>query len=90
MPTRSIRLTQKQEAFISEVVESGEYRSMSETVRMAIDALQQQRTEDADKADRLRTELQAGIDALDEGKFDEIEGAGLDGYLDRLGPPSRQ
>lgn len=90
MSTRSVRLTQEQDAFISEVVKSGEYRSASETVREAINALQRQRADDAEKSDQLRAELKAGIDALDAGNYDEVEAAETDGYLDRLSPPSRQ
>ena len=46
MPTRNINLTAEQDAFVDEVVESGDYQNASEAVRDALRALQQRRRED--------------------------------------------
>ncbi len=81
MPTRNISLTAEQDAFISEIVEAGEYQNASEAVRDALRALQQRRREDALKLEALRAQIQAGTDALESGDFIEIEDADLEDYV---------
>jgi antitoxin ParD1/3/4 len=84
MPTRNISLTAEQDQFIEEMVKAGQYQNASEAMRDAIRALQQRRQQDAVKLEILRTQLQAGIDALSRGEFTEIADAELDDALDRL------
>jgi antitoxin ParD1/3/4 len=84
MPTRNISLTPEQDDFVEKVVRSGEYQNASEAVRDALRALQQRRREDALKLKALRTQIKAGVDALERGEFVEIDEANLDGYLDGL------
>ncbi len=89
MPTRNISLTPEQDAFIEDVLRTGEYRNASEAVRDAIRALQQRRTEEALKLDYLRLSIKAGIAALDRGEYEEVEEDNLDAFLDNLGAPMR-
>lgn len=84
VPTRNINLTPEQDAFVEELVRSGRYQNASEALRDALRGLQQRWREDDLKLDILRMELQAGMDSLDQGRFTEIRGEDLDGYLDRL------
>ncbi len=84
MPTRNISLTPEQDAFIEEAVKSGEYQNASEAVRDALRALQQRRREDALKLEALRRQIDAGIAALEKGRFTEIAEAELDAYIDGL------
>jgi len=84
MPTRNISLTAEQDAFVEKIVRSGEYQNASEAIRDALRALQQRRREDALKLKALRTQIKAGVEALDRGEFVEIEEADLDPYLDGL------
>jgi antitoxin ParD1/3/4 len=84
MPTRNISLTPEQDEFIEKVVKAGEYQNASEAVRDALRALQQRRREDALKLKALRTQIKAGVDALERGEFIEIDEADLDGYLEGL------
>jgi len=89
MPTRNISLTPELDAFIDSVVEAGEYQNASEAVRDAIRALQQRRREDAVKLEALRAQVRAGVEALEQGRFTEVDDGGLDGFLDGLtAPPS--
>lgn len=88
MPTRNINLTAEQDAFVDEVVDAGEYQNASEAIRDALRALQQRRREDSLKLKVLRAQVKAGTDALDRGKFTEVEDADLDGYLERLTTPA--
>lgn len=88
MPTRNISLTTEQDAFVEEVVDAGEYQNASEAIRDALRALRQRRKEDSLKLKVLRARVKAGTDALDRGEFTEVEGADLDGYLERLTAPA--
>ena len=84
MPTRNISLTPEQDAFIEKAIRSGEYQNASEAVRDALRALQQRRREDALKLKALRTQIKAGVDALERGEFTEVVDADLDRYLEDL------
>ncbi|MBX9828958.1 MAG: type II toxin-antitoxin system ParD family antitoxin [Xanthobacteraceae bacterium] len=84
MPTRNISLTPEQDEFVEKVVKAGEYQNASEAVRDALRALQQRRREDALKLKALRTQIKAGVDALERGEFVEIDESDLDGYLQGL------
>jgi len=88
MPTRNVSLTPEQDAFIDHVLEKGEYRNASEAMRDAIRALQQRRTEEALKLDKLRIAIKQGIAALDRGEYTEVEDKDLDAYLDGLATPA--
>jgi len=88
MPTRNISLTAEQDAFVEEVVEAGEYQNASEAIRDALRVLQQRRREDSLRLKALRVRIKSGVDALDRGDFTEVEGADLEGYLERLTLPA--
>jgi antitoxin ParD1/3/4 len=75
MPTRNINLTAEQDAFVEEIVRAGMYQNASEAMRDAVRGL---------KLDFLRTQVKAGLHALDRGEFTEVDDAGLDATLDLL------
>lgn len=84
MPTRNVNLTAEQDAFVEEVVRAGKYQNASEAMRDAVRGLQQRLKTDELKLDLLRTQVKAGLDALDRGAFTEVDDADLDATLDRL------
>jgi antitoxin ParD1/3/4 len=84
MPTRNVRLTPEQDAFIEEVLEKGEYRNASEAMRDAIRALQQRRAMDALKLERRRRSIDTGLADLERGDYEEVDDADLEAWLDRL------
>jgi antitoxin ParD1/3/4 len=84
MPTRNISLTPEQDAFVEKVVKAGDYQNASEAVRDALRALQQRRREDALKLKVLRTQVKAGVDALEAGDFVEVDAQDLEAYLNGL------
>lgn len=90
MPTRNVSLTPEQDAFIERMLENGEYRNASEAMRDAIRGLQQRRTEEALKLDKLRIAIEQGTAALDRGEYTEVEDKDLDAYLDELAAPARR
>jgi len=84
MPTRNISLTSEQDDFIEKAVRSGEYQNASEAVRDALRTLQQRRREDELKLIALRTQIKAGIEALERGEYTEVADADLDQYFETL------
>jgi len=84
MPTRNISLTSEQDAFVSQVVDSGEYQNASEAIRDALRSLQQRRKEDQLKLKALRAQLAAGAAALDRGDFTDVDHADLGAFLNGL------
>jgi antitoxin ParD1/3/4 len=85
MPTRNVNLTAEQDAFVDEIVRSGRYPDANEAMRDAVPGLELRLKED----DLLRTQLKAGLDALDHGAFSEVAEADLDAALDHLAAPAR-
>ena len=84
MPTRNISLTREQDAFVDEMVDSGDYQNASEAIRDALRVLQQRRREDKLKLQALRAQLKLGVDALRRGDFEGVDEADLHGYLESL------
>ena len=83
MPTRKISLTDEQHAFVERVVRSGEYQNANEVVQDALWALQQRRHQDALKLRALRLHINAGVAALEEGEFVEVDEGDLEDFLER-------
>jgi antitoxin ParD1/3/4 len=89
VPQRKITLTHEQDEFVERIVRAGEYQDANEAIRDALRALQQRRQEDALKLERLRLQIRAGIDDLEDGDFAEIDDADLDAYIEGLGGGAR-
>ncbi|MFZ5738414.1 MAG: type II toxin-antitoxin system ParD family antitoxin [Pseudomonadota bacterium] len=87
MPTRNVSLTDEQDAFVEDIVRAGKYQDASEAIRDAVRGLQHRLRSDELRLELLRTQLKAGLDALDRGEFTEVEDADLDGALDDLAAP---
>lgn len=88
MPTRNVNLTAEQDAFVEDIVRAGKYQNASEAMRDALRGLQHRLQADDLKLDLLRTQLKAGLDALDRGAFTEVDDADLDAALDELVAPA--
>jgi len=91
MPTRNISLTPQQDAFVEQVVESGEYQNASEAVRDALRALQQRRQEDAAKLKALRAQINVGLADLERGDYTVVDERDLESFIAGLGrPPAKK
>jgi antitoxin ParD1/3/4 len=84
VPTRNVSLTDEQDAYIEKLVKAGEYQNASEALRDALRALAHRRREDALKLKALRLQIKAGVDAIKQGDFAEIEESNLEDYLEGL------
>ncbi|MFT5465190.1 MAG: antitoxin ParD1/3/4 [Verrucomicrobiales bacterium] len=71
-PTSNVSLTPELVAFVQEQVSTGNFGSSSEVHRAALAALKKSEEERQAKIDRLRAEIQIGIDGIDAGRFTEI------------------
>jgi len=88
MPTRNVNLTPEQDAFVEEMVRAGKYQNASEAVRDALRGLQERLQADELTLELLRTQIKAGLEAIDRGAFTELDDADLDAALDDLANPN--
>jgi antitoxin ParD1/3/4 len=84
MPTRNVDLTSEQDAFVEEMVRAGRFQNASEAVRDALRGLQERLKADELKLELLRTQIKAGLEAIDRGAFTELDDTDLDAALDEL------
>ncbi|MEN9465490.1 MAG: hypothetical protein RL217_1671 [Pseudomonadota bacterium] len=85
MPTRNVVITERQAAFISRLVDSGEYQNASEVLREGLRLVEERRATYAAKLDALRAAVQVGINSIERGEgiqFDSPEALGA--YLDSV------
>lgn len=81
MPTRNVNLTDDQDAFVEKMVRAGKYQNASEAMRDAVRGLQQRWQEDELKLELLRKSIDTGIADLENGNYEDIDDAALEGWL---------
>lgn len=84
MSTRNVVLTDHHEAVIKGLVESGRYQNASEVLREGLRLLEQREAEDAAKLIALRAAAKVGFDDLDQGRYVELDDAGLAEHVEEL------
>lgn len=82
MPTRNVVITDRQAAFVEEVVANGEYQNASEVLREGLRLVQERRAEHARKLEALRAAVVVGIEDIEAGRFTEFESA--DAFAEHL------
>ncbi len=85
MPTRNVVLTDWHEKVIDALVSSGRYQNASEVLREGLRLLEQREEENAAKLAALRAAALAGFDAIDEGRFRDIQVDDLADHIATLG-----
>lgn len=80
----NINLGSLWEAFIDENVKSGRYVSASEVVRDGLRLLQEKEQIRLLHMERLRAEIDVGVNALDRGDYREFDAEGMKSYLEEL------
>jgi len=68
-----VSLTPELERLVHEKVESGRYPSASEVVREALHLLEERDKDREEKLERLRKEIQIGVDQADRGDLLELD-----------------
>ncbi|HBN50718.1 MULTISPECIES: type II toxin-antitoxin system ParD family antitoxin [Thalassospira] len=86
MPTRNVNLTDDQDAFVEKMVRAGKYQNASEAMRDAVRGLQQRWKEDELKLELLRKSIDTGIADLENGNYEDMDDASLEGWL---APPEK-
>lgn len=85
MPTRNVVLTDRQEALVGRLVESGRYQNASEVLREGLRLVEQREAEDAARLDALRQAVDTGDRDIDEGRCDTLSArAQIAVYMDEL------
>lgn len=85
MPTSNVNLTTELEQFVKTQVSSGQFNNASEVHRAALAAMARQREERDIYLDRLRREINLGLNDIEAGKsidFDSHDA--LDAHLDSM------
>jgi antitoxin ParD1/3/4 len=72
MPTQNVNLTEHQSALIHRLMDEGRYKNASEVVRAGLRLLECQEEEERLKLERLRAEVQKGVDDLENGRYVEV------------------
>ena len=85
MPTRNIVLTTHQEAVIEALVGSGRYQNASEVLREGLRLVEQREALEVAKLKALRQASAIGFDDLDEGRYRDLPGEDLPGFIAALG-----
>ena len=73
MPTRNVNLTLHYDKFINSKIESGQYQDANEVLCAGLALLEQKEHEEKQKLERLRSEIQKGIDDYDTGNYITIQ-----------------
>ncbi|MFT4241820.1 MAG: type II toxin-antitoxin system ParD family antitoxin [Acidovorax sp.] len=85
MPTRNVVITDRQAAFIEQLVNGGEYQNASEVLREGLRLVEARRAEHAAKLQALRAAVQVGIDSMDAGRYTAFDSPeALEAHLDAL------
>ena len=85
MATRNVVLTERNEALIETLIESGRYQNASEVLRDGLRLIEQREAEEAAKLERFRAAVQIGLDDAEHGRvtrFDSTED--LKHHLDQI------
>jgi antitoxin ParD1/3/4 len=85
MPTRNVVLTERHEALIKALVQTGRYQNASEVLREGLRLVESREIEEASKLETLRAAALVGVAAFDGGEFKDFVGATeLVAYLSSL------
>ena len=82
MATRNVVLTERQEALIDALVQSGRYQNASEVLRDGLRLVETREAEESAKLEALRRAADAGIAAIERGEYREF--ARMDDLIEHL------
>lgn len=82
MATRNINLTAALDAYVAELIASGQYQNASEVVRAGLRLLRAEEEQRARKLDLLRRAVQEGWDSFDRGEGVVVDD--IDAFFDQM------
>jgi len=84
MPTQNVNLTPELDRFVKKAVKSGAFNNASEVHRAALVAMAREEEERKLRLQRLRSEIQMGLDS-----GDPVEISNLDKFMDECADETR-
>lgn len=86
MAILSVAINDHDEALITQLIESGQFRDPDEILREGLRLIEVQQREDSAREDAMRQAIQAGLDDLSQGKYIALSGGDqIAGYIQELG-----
>lgn len=76
MPTRNVVLTDRQEALVTRLVDSGRYKNASEVVREGLRLIERREAEDDLRLKAMREAVDIGIADIRAGRFQDFDTTG--------------
>lgn len=76
MRTHNVVLSDRQEAMIADLIQTGEFRNADEVMQEGLRLVEAIRVREADKEDLLRAAVRVGLDDLNEDRFTALADAG--------------
>ena len=91
MPTSNVNLTPELVSFVQDQVETGHFNNNSEVHRAALAAMKKAEEERQAKLNRLRAEIQVGLDDIEAGRYTEINSSEeLHDFVSAIGNEARR
>lgn len=74
MPMLHVVLSEEDEALVADLVNSGQFHDAKEVLQEGLRLVDADRKRDAQKEEKMRQAIQAGLDDLDQGRFQSLTG----------------
>lgn len=85
MPKQTIDISEEHAKLIREILDAGRYQDESEVIRAALGALEREEEDFQENQEWLRAEIQKGIDAIEEGRYIELNSREeIDAYFEDM------
>jgi antitoxin ParD1/3/4 len=85
MPTHNVVITERQAAFIQQMVDSGQFRNADEVLFESLNLMETIQNSPEAKLAALRAAIQMGIDDIEAGRYTTFETPEeLEAYLDEI------
>lgn len=90
MSTRNVVLSERHEALIEALVQSGRYQSASEVLNEGLQLVENREADEAAKLDALRTAIDLGVSSIERGEVKTFpDASSLVDYLGEVGAKAR-
>ena len=86
MTTQNVPLSDHGRAFVAAVVERGEAKDAAEVVDLALRKMEADQRSHEDRESAFRKDVQAGLDDLDNGRFEAVAVEDLPSFINGLSP----
>ena len=74
MPMLNVVLSEDHEALVADLVNSGQFHNANEVLQEGLRLVEAKREQEIMKEQKMRQAIQAGLDDLDQGRFESLSG----------------